>query len=247
MHLTHGNLRGLTTAPAAAGAGVRRRAGALEVVLDNPGGERHGVGLPVDDRPRGRPVAWRRAGPGQRADAAELARPGAAAAPAHAAGGDAFPLRPVPRLDGVAAGGHRAGLAAARSARPAAAARPAQRWPTSSRPAAAPGGNSTACAPGGAATRCARWCGRRWPAAASWSAATPRQRPPRNWCWTGRRRRRWTARPACRAWPPGCWPPSAAGHGYGLRLPGRTLPQASGEGQRRAALEALALCQPVGR
>ena len=32
--------------------------------------------------------------------------------------------------------------------------------------------------------------------------------------------------------------------GFGLRLPGLDLPQASGEGQRRSALEALALWQP---
>lgn len=38
-----------------------------------------------------------------------------------------------------------------------------------------------------------------------------------------------------------------SGLGFGLRLPGQELPQASGEGQRRAALEALALCQPAGR
>jgi uncharacterized protein (DUF58 family) len=35
-----------------------------------------------------------------------------------------------------------------------------------------------------------------------------------------------------------------SGLGFGLRLPGQDLPQASGEGQRRQALEALALWQP---
>jgi uncharacterized protein (DUF58 family) len=35
-----------------------------------------------------------------------------------------------------------------------------------------------------------------------------------------------------------------SGQGFGLRLPGQELPQATGEGQRRSALEALALWQP---
>jgi uncharacterized protein (DUF58 family) len=36
------------------------------------------------------------------------------------------------------------------------------------------------------------------------------------------------------------------GQGFALRLPGLDLPPASGEAQRRAALEALALWQPAG-
>ncbi len=36
-----------------------------------------------------------------------------------------------------------------------------------------------------------------------------------------------------------------SGQGFGLRLPGHDLPQASGDVQRRSALEALALWQPV--
>jgi uncharacterized protein (DUF58 family) len=36
-----------------------------------------------------------------------------------------------------------------------------------------------------------------------------------------------------------------SGQGFGLRLPGQELPQAGGEGQRRSALEALALWSPT--
>ena len=36
-----------------------------------------------------------------------------------------------------------------------------------------------------------------------------------------------------------------SGQGFGLRLPGQELPLASGESQRRSALEALALWSPA--
>jgi uncharacterized protein (DUF58 family) len=59
MHMTHANLRGLTLRlrpPAPVFAG---EAAALEVVITNPGGLRHGIGLAFHDRSRfGRSRAW---------------------------------------------------------------------------------------------------------------------------------------------------------------------------------------------
>ena len=59
MHLTHGNLRGLTLhlrpiSPVFAGDAAR-----LEVVISNPGGERHALALRFEDRAlHGRASAW---------------------------------------------------------------------------------------------------------------------------------------------------------------------------------------------
>ena len=97
----------------------------LEVVLTTPGGARYAHrGTPAGPRARRpQPCLGRRAGagPGQRHRQRRAA--GARLAPGAAAGGrDRLPVRPVPRLDGVAPGGARAGLAAARAAAAAAAA-----------------------------------------------------------------------------------------------------------------------------
>lgn len=58
IHMTHGTLRGLTlrlrpAPPVFAGEPVR-----LEVVMSNPGGVRHGVGLCLHERRRGQHHAW---------------------------------------------------------------------------------------------------------------------------------------------------------------------------------------------
>jgi hypothetical protein len=156
MHLTHGNLRGLTlhlrpTAPVFAGEPAL-----LEVVLTTPAAS--AMAWPaLRGPPRARPtLAWcdvPAPGPGQRA--AELraaARRGWHAVPTLVVE-TVFPAGPVPRLDGVAAGRPRAGLAAART--PAAAAAAAAGAPGEDRPQQPqrrPAANSTACAPGGAAT-----------------------------------------------------------------------------------------------
>ncbi len=58
MHLTHASLRGLRLhlrplAPVEAGGSAR-----LEVVVDNPGGDRHGVGFSIDGPQGPLPPAW---------------------------------------------------------------------------------------------------------------------------------------------------------------------------------------------
>lgn len=59
MHLTHGNLRGLRLNLRPPGAGFAGDPAALEVVVHNPGRERHALALRFDDHPRhGHAVAW---------------------------------------------------------------------------------------------------------------------------------------------------------------------------------------------
>lgn len=58
MHLTHGSLRGLRLhlrplSPVEAGGSAR-----LEVVVDNPGGDRHGVGFSIEGADGPLPPAW---------------------------------------------------------------------------------------------------------------------------------------------------------------------------------------------
>ncbi len=50
MHLTHGNLRGLTLHLKPVGRGFAGQPALLDVVLDNPGRGRHGLALRFDDR-----------------------------------------------------------------------------------------------------------------------------------------------------------------------------------------------------
>jgi uncharacterized protein (DUF58 family) len=52
MHLTHGNLRGLTLHLKPPPPGFAGEPALLEVVVDNPGGPRHGLGLRLEDAPR---------------------------------------------------------------------------------------------------------------------------------------------------------------------------------------------------
>jgi len=59
MHLTHGNLRGLTLHLRPVPAGFAGETARLEVVLTNPGRERHGLALRFEDRAAfGHSFAW---------------------------------------------------------------------------------------------------------------------------------------------------------------------------------------------
>ena len=59
MHLTHGNLRGLTLHLRPLQPGFAGEAVQLEVVLSNPGRERHGLALRFEDRrSQGEAMAW---------------------------------------------------------------------------------------------------------------------------------------------------------------------------------------------
>ena len=128
MHLTHAHPARPDPAPAAGRAGLRRRAGGARRRADQPGHAalrhrpaparcaRRDPGL--DRRARRRPGD----GAGQlRAGRARLARG------AGAERRDPLSARPVPRLDGLAAGGAAAGLSAARAQRAGAAGGPAGR------------------------------------------------------------------------------------------------------------------------
>ena len=159
---------------------------------------------------------------------------------------DALPARPVPRLDGLAAGGAAAGLSGARD-------RCRRRCPRRGRSPAAPtaargaakAARSTACAPTGAAIRSSWWS---WKKAAqaleTGRAGQPRHQrlgAPGALARLAARARRSPPRSACRAWPPGRWRPTAPAPTTACACPAsRSQP---GE-RRRAAprcLEALAL------
>ena len=178
MHLTHGNLRGLTLHLRPTGAGVRRRAGAAR------GGDRptrratrHGIGAAL----RGpappaaaSPGATRRRG-GQAVAHLSVVPPrrGWHAVPPLVVE-TRLPVRPVPRLDRVAPGVARARVAAPRSAA-AAAARGDASAAASSAPARTRRRRRARRRARLAPRRhaCARWRGRRSRAAANWSAARP--------------------------------------------------------------------------
>ncbi len=245
MHQTHGNLRRLqlhVRPPAPVFAG---EPATLEVVLDNPGSERHGVGLGLyGAQPAGLAFCDVPA-QGSSADAAAL-HPAASAActrcprcwwkptsrSACSAPGRCGARLPAPwstrRLSYRPSRCHRASPATAMNC-----------WP-----AAAAVVNLKACAPTAAATRCARWCGRRWPAPASMvsrdSSASAAQALLLDYSATG------ALDTEARLSRLAAWVLAAehSGQGFGLRLPGQDLPQASGDSQRRSALEALALWQP---
>ena len=155
MHVTHATLRGLTlhlrpAAPAFAGDPA-----VLDVVLTSPARARFGIGLRLLDAP-GATLAWTDVPAGGQATAHVSfvpARRGLHDVPTLTRR-DPLPARPVPRLDGLAAG-----RAACWSIpRPSAAPPPlpaARRAPAAPTPArgAARAAKSKACAPTGAATR----------------------------------------------------------------------------------------------
>jgi hypothetical protein len=247
MHLTHGNLRGLTLhlrppAPVFAGEPAT-----LEVVLDQPRRRTPWRGPAFDDR-AARP-AWPGATCRPRAGhAAERFTPAPAAAAVPTLlveTGFRWACSAPGRCGGPA--GHRAGLAAARN-------------PPPPLPPGQPSGGHELQARSGTA-------GGEFDGVRAWRRGdTLRQVVWKKVARTGELVSRDTSASAAQALVLdyaaagaldsearlsrlAAWVLAAerSGLGFGLRLPGQELPQASGEGQRRAALEALALCQPVGR
>ena len=118
MHMTHATLRGLTLRLRPRSAGVCRRTRPCSTwCCPTPARARHGIGVHFEDRAlHERASAWcdvPRGGDRPRAAEHRAGHP----RPARGAGAgrrDAFPVRPVPRLDGVAAGAPGAGLPATR-------------------------------------------------------------------------------------------------------------------------------------
>ena len=247
MHLTHGTLRGLTLHLRPAAPVFAGEPALLDVVLTNPGAARYGIGAALRGRRRARPQPWpgptcrHRARPAShvslRAGAARPARGADADAPRRA-----FPLglfrawtvwRPAARV-----------LVYPRpEPRAAAAARAACRRPTTQRRASGAGGefDGVRAYRRGDPLQQVVWK----KVARSRRAGQPRHQRQRaahelwlDWAAGHGRRRRGSA---CRAWPPGCWPPSAPAPHYGLRLPGRELAPGQGDAHRRRRLEALAL------
>jgi len=247
MHQTHGNLRRLVLrikAPAPVFAG---EPATLEIVLDNPGGERHGVGLGLyaaqrhgmafcDVPAMGSTSARLRFTPAQRG------------------------RQPLPTL--LVETHFPLGLFRAWTVwRPAALALvyPAPEQPPQPLPAGQPTGSGELQARTGA--------GGEFEGVRAWRRGDPlRQVVWKKVARTGELVSRDTSASAAQALVLdyaaagssdaearlsrlAAWVLAAErlGQGFGLRLPGLELPSASGEAQRRAALEALALWQPGGR
>ena len=243
MHLTHGTLRGLTlhlqpVAPVFAGEPA-----VLDVVLTSPAharasasacsrARRAGVDAGLDRR------AGAAAGDGARQLRAGRARP---ARRADAARRDALSARPVPRLDGVAAG--RAACSSTRSPR----AMPPRRCRRRGRCRAAP--TPARSADGGEIEGVRAY--RRgdplklvaWKKAAQGArdrrrAGQPRHQrvgAPRALARLAPRAPAWRPKSGCRAWPPGCSRPTAPAPTTACACPASSSRPAHGEAQRRAA------------
>jgi len=244
MHQTHGNLRRLqlrVRPPAPVFAG---EPATLEVVLDNPGGERHGVGLGVHDS----------------------RRTGMAFCDVPAQGSALMRLRFTPALRGrhplptlLVETHFPLGLFRAWTVwRPAASALvyPAPEVPAQPLPPGQPSGGHELQARSGS--------GGEFEGVRAYRRGDPlRQVVWKKVARTGELVSRDTSASAAQALVLdyaatghadleqrlsrlAAWVLAAdhSGQGFGLRLPGRDLPQASGEAQRRAALEALALWRP---
>ena len=211
MHMTHGTLRGLTLHLRPTAAVFAGDAAVLEVVVHNPGRQRHGLALQFHDRGGGgRSFAWCDVAAGGHESVHVSLVP------------DRRGWHPVPMLvlETVFPFGLFRAWTLWRPAarvlawpRPEQPAPPLMPWPparvTSPTTAPALAANSTACAPGGVATPCARWRGRRSRAVVSWSAAKPPTRGTTNFGSAGPQRTAATPKSGCRAWPPGCWRPTA--------------------------------------
>jgi uncharacterized protein (DUF58 family) len=246
MHQTHGNLRRLVLrvkAPAPVFAG---EAATLEMVVDNPGGERHGVGLGLYD----------------------AHRQGMAFCDVPAQGSTLLRLRFTPTARGrhglptlLVETHFPLGLFRAWTVwRPAAQALvyPAPELPAQPLPPGQPSGGGELQARSGA--------GGEFEGVRAYRRGDPlRQIVWKKVARTGELVSRDTSASAAQtlvldyaaAGAEGvearlsrlaAWVLAAerAGQGYGLKLPGRELPSSSGEAQRRDALEALALWQPGG-